>query len=217
MHKIDRNCVSVPPCLCMPEGGYGSLSGKEKAEIRAALFSIQGQRCAYCERLTGTDATDGHIEHFRKQAKHAHLDLDWHNLFWSCNDEWTCGKHKDKCEKGVGRFKPFDSDDIIDPAREDPESLLLFVSDGSVRPREGLSDKDRHRAEETLRIFQLTESVLLRTSRRTAVSHYIGALEALRVSAPDYLPVYVQGELDRSTTMPFSTAIKSFLESVVKS
>lgn len=217
MHKIDRNCVPVPPCLCNPEGRYKDLHGQQKEQIRSALLALQGQRCAYCERRTGTDGTDGHIEHFRKQAEYADLDLTWRNLFWSCNDERTCGKRKDKCDKDAGPFKRFDPDHIIDPASEYPERLLLFVSDGTVRPKEGLSEKDRHRAEETLRIFQLNESVFLRTSRRDAVRPYIKSLDWMRRHAPESVSEYVLDELVGTATMPFSTAIKSFLESVVKS
>ena len=66
MHKLDRNCVSVPACLAAPVATrYDQLHGAEKNTIRSALFTIQGERCAYCERRTGTGKDEGHIEHFR--------------------------------------------------------------------------------------------------------------------------------------------------------
>lgn len=222
MHKLNRSRVPVPACLDAPpaERRYASLSGTEKEEIRAALFKMQGgSLCAYCERRTIPDPRarspwDGHIEHFRKQADHGHMDLLWKNLFWSCLDEATCGKRKDKCDKHDGPFKKFAENDLIDPACEDPEAFLLFLSDGSLQPRDGLSPADKHRAEETIRIFGLSNSPFLRKLREDAVRPYLGILDALRIAGPVLFLAYTQGELQRLDTVPFATPIKQFLESV---
>jgi hypothetical protein len=136
-------------------------------------------------------------------------------MFWSCNDEKTCGKHKDKCTKRSGDLRCFDPSEIIDPASEDPETFLLFVSDGTVRPIDGLCDVDRRRAEETLRVFQLDTSPLLRKSRRDAVEPLIRAVEVIVDISPLHLVPYVQSELTRADTAPFSAAIKAFLKSVI--
>src|SRR5437870_1903328 len=100
MHALNRDTVPIPACLAAPPAGrsYADLHGHEKEEIRAHLLDIQKHRCAYCERRTGHERDDGHIEHFRKQVGHIHLVLAWTTMFWSCNDEKTCGKHKDKCD-----------------------------------------------------------------------------------------------------------------------
>jgi len=216
MHKLDRSAVLIPSCLNQSGRRYCDLRGTEKEEIRAVLLEIQGHRCAYCERRTGEDHDDGHIEHFRNQADHAQLDLVWSNLFWSCKDEKTCGKHKDKCTKESGRLKRFDHDDIIDPAAEDPEGLLLFVFDGTVRPKDELNARDRHRAQETLRVFQLSDSAYLRKSRQDAVSPYISAVDAILNISSNHVETYVRSELSKLETAPFSTAIKSFLMSVIQ-
>jgi uncharacterized protein (TIGR02646 family) len=216
MHKLDRSAVPIPNCLNQSGKRYGDLRGVEKEAIRTALLEIQGHRCAYCERRTGADQDDGHIEHFRNQADHTELDLVWSNLFWSCKDEKTCGKHKDKCTKESGRLKRFDHDDIIDPAAEDPEVLLLFVFDGTVRHKDGLNERDRHRAQETLRVFQLADSPYLRKSRQDAVSPYISAVDAILNISSHHVEAYVRGELSKLETIPFSTTIKSFLMSVIQ-
>jgi uncharacterized protein (TIGR02646 family) len=217
MHKLDRNSVPVPSGLVEPPADrrYNHLQGQEKIEIRAALLKIQGQRCAYCERRTGDMPTDGHIEHFRNQANHKESDLNWSNLFWSCNDEKTCGKHKDKCDRPAGPQGSFRSEDLLDPCVDDPESFLLFVADGTVRPREALSEADQARAETTLRVFQLAASPYLRKLREDAINPYLGILDALRAAGPQVFVAYVRSELGKLDSAPFATALKQFLEGMI--
>lgn len=219
MHKLDRSTAAVPECLVNPPPvrRYSQLHGAEKEAIRTALLLLQGQRCAYCERRTGDARDDGHIEHFRDQAGHRQADLDWENLFWSCNDEKTCGKHKDKCDFTTGPQAKFRREDILHPSTDDPEAFLLFVVDGTVRPRPGLSADDLRRAEETLRVFQLAAAPHLQRFREDAIRPYVGILDMLRAAAPEHVVAYVRGELAKLGTVPFATAIKQFLEGVVSS
>ena len=119
-------------------------------------------------RRTGDGHKDGHIEHFLNQANHEHLECAWTNMFWSCNDERTCGKYKDKCSHPSGSQTLFDPDHIVDPGVEDPEKFFsLFVMGQS--PVDDLDETDKLRAEETLRIFQL-HNALLKKSREDAVN-----------------------------------------------
>ena len=215
MHKLDRSAVPAPECLQNPPDGwcYRDLRAKDRQQIRAALLVIQGDRCAYCERRTGNDPKhDGHIEHLRDQCGHKQLDLDWDNLFWSCNDQLTCGKLKDQCRKHSGPLAGYDPNVLIDPAREDPEKYLLFVSDGTVQVRDDLDEMDRRRAETTVRVFGLAESAYLRRSRRDAVRPYLQFVEFLE---PNHLVAFAKVELQNAPTAQFGTAIKHFLESVI--
>ncbi len=215
MHRLRRDAVDAPVSLAESPRRYADLRGRERDEIRSALLNMQGQRCAYCERRTGDDRDAGHIEHFQNQADHVDLQCEWTNLFWSCNDEKTCGKHKDKCTKVAGDLRRFDPEDIVNPCIEDPEDLLLFVSDGTVRPRDGLSEGDRHRAEETLRVFQLNGSPFLRKSREDAVRPYIHAIARFSHYGLSVVMDYIEAEQDEIERAPFSAAIKSFLRSVI--
>lgn len=220
MHKLDRNRVACPSCLVAPIHGrqYGHLRGAEKNEIRERLLELQKDRCAYCERRTGRGREEGHIEHFRKQAGHQHLDLDWENLFWSCLDESTCGKHKDKCDRpaGSGPQASFDLNDLIDPSRDDPDEFLQFFADGTVRPRDGLSPEQARRAAETMRVFQLDSSPFLRKSREDAVRPYVGAIDSLLPFGIDVVAKYVQSESAKIESAPFSTAIKHYLGGLLR-
>jgi uncharacterized protein (TIGR02646 family) len=213
MQFIDRSAVPIPDCLVKPPERYNDLNGLNKEEIRTTLLKIQGGRCAYCERRTGDGRKDGHIEHFRNQAVHVNLECEWTNMFWSCNDENTCGKYKDKCVNQSGPQKVFDRDHIIDPGVENPEDLLLFAYDGMVHLVDELNELNQQRAEETLRIFQL-RSPLLRKSREDAVNPYKSIIELLLKNNPELISPYIQSELGKLATTPFYTPIKTFLKSV---
>ena len=214
MQKLDRTKAPVPTCLAAPVvPNYGRLRGADKACIRQALFEIQGERCAYCERRTGTSEKDGHIEHFRNQANHPHLDLHWPNLYWSCNDADSCGKHKDNCDikHGTSTQAEFNANDIIDPGVDNPDDFLVFVYDGEVKPREDLNAPTLKRATETLRVFQLADSAYLRKSRADAVGPYVRSLDLMRQIAPERIAAYAQSELGKTDRVPFHTPIRHFL------
>ena len=212
MRRLNRHSVALPQCLgAAPEGRrYGHLSGAEKTQIREALHAIQGQRCAYCERRTGPGANDGHIEHFRCQAGHDALALDWTNLFWSCNDEMTCGKFKDKCTGTRGPRAKFDPTDLIDPSIDDPGDYFLFIVDGAIKVKDGLDDAQRERAVETLRVFNLADSAFLRKAREDAVQPFVGIVAMLMKQAPDKLADYISSEMARSADLPFSAPVRHF-------
>ena len=176
------------------------------------MLELQAHRCAYCERRTGADRDDGHIEHFRKQADHQEYTLDWVNLYWSCKDEKTCGKFKDKCTKQAGRLARFDPADLIDPGAVDPQGYFIFVVDGTVQIREGLSADDRRRAQETLRVFQIADSPYLRLSRADAVRPYLRAIASLLPVGRDIVVSYVQSAMNETEHVPFATPIQQYLE-----
>lgn len=216
MHRLNRNTVTMPACLTatVPARKFSSLSGAEKAEVRTALLDLQRERCAYCERRTGLACDEGHVEHFRNQADHEHLETDWNNLFWSCNDEKTCGKHKDKCDRPAPSSKrSFDPADIIKPCTDDPEHFMMFVSDGTITHRSGLNEDELRRYGETVRVFHLAESAFLCKSREDSVKPFISALDALREAGSALLQSYITKELATLDSAPFSTAIRHFLES----
>jgi uncharacterized protein (TIGR02646 family) len=217
MHRLDRNTVSIPRCLAVPPAGrcYDDLRGDEREEIRAQLLDLQKHRCAYCERRTGEERDDGHIEHFRNQAGCPALSLAWTNMFWSCNDEKTCGKHKDKCNRMSGPRVVFDSNDLIDPCADDPNDFLLFVVDGTLRPREGLDVVAQRRVQETLRVFQLADSAYLRKSREDAVRPYVGAIDSLLSAGADLVVRYVKSEIAKIDSVPFATTIRQYLDGIL--
>lgn len=212
MRKIDRAVENVPACLeNVPNGRtYRELRGAEKEQIRSALLTIQGHRCAYCERRTGENPNDGHIEHFRSQAIHQGMTLDWDNMFWSCNDEHSCGKYKDGCNREAGPRSRFNPQHLIDPSVDNADDFLLFVTDGTVRPIGDLNDDLRMRACESLRVFNLADSAYLRKAREDAVRPYFSTISWLQENAPEKVADYLHCEQSKIDLQPFSTSIRHF-------
>lgn len=215
MHKLNRNSVCKPSCLESPppDKVYADLRGHEKEEIRDCLLTMQSHRCSYCERRTGKEKHEGHIEHFRKQCNHRGLVLDWENLFWSCVDINCCGKHKDDCDivHGTGTKRRYEDDHILNPSTDDPEEYLVFLDDGTVRVRDGLLPENELRAKETLRVFNLDSSSFLRSSREDAIRPYKSTIDSLLTLGVDVVTKYVREQLPRIEKAPFCTAIKHYL------
>lgn len=211
MHKLERD-PNGPPCLRRyrhgrDRWGVDTPTSDEKAEIWEKLDAMQAQRCAYCE--TGIeDNGKRHIEHFRQCSRYPQGTFDWRNLFGSCNRQDSCGKHKDRCV--------YNPDDLIKPDDEDPEHFFLFVSDGTIVVRDGLSVVEQRRAKETLRVFNLdSEHGPLRRQREREVAGYRQlAADILayvdQFPAQEWLPL-LKSELAATAHLPFATAIKHTL------
>lgn len=220
MHKLDRSSVGKPACLenVPEEKRYSNLRKPEKDEIRDRLREMQRDRCAYCERRTGKNSDEGHIEHFRQQCDYVHLDLCWENMFWSCIDIYSCGKHKDDCDikGGTGTKREFLIDHLIDPSIEDPDDFFLFVHDGTIQIRPDLDEANQLRASETLRVFNLAQSPYLRASREDAVRPYKDAIDDLIEHGEDIVKRYVTSQLAKIEVSPFQTAIRHYLGGLIQ-
>jgi len=213
MHHLKRG--PAPDCLANYQHGVHQWTNiiptcAEREQIRTALESMQGRRCAYCEGDLDVHGHGQHIEHFRQRGRYPQGTFDWENLFWSCVRENSCGKHKDKCEA----YPPAD---LIKPDDEDPEHFFLFASNGTIAIRTAtLTAQEQHRAAKTLRIFNLDETHgPLRHMRQAHCAGYIQTGEELQTIAltwppEDWLP-FLADELAQTSHLPFSTAIKHTL------
>jgi len=207
MHKLQRG--PAPDCLSSYRHGlhnWKDLNADDKKELWQKLDDMQQQRCAYCESALRADKR--HIEHFRQKGRDPKVTFLWSNLFGSCNRAENCGRYKDE-------LPPYDPADLIKPDEEDPEHFFLFVSDGSVAVRAGLTAKETRRAHETIRIFNLNG--VLRAMRRSAIAPYIDqGLEVMQMVASGEWTReegidFLKEELAATEGFPFSTAIRHTL------
>lgn len=215
MHQLER--PEAPTCLSKYRHSrhqWKDLTAEDKNEIWQQLEKMQLKRCAYCEckMILHPERQDVHIEHFRPKSTYPQGTFEWKNLFGSCIHQDSCGRHKDHCG-------PYDTNDLIKPDEEDPEAYFLFVSDGTIVPRQGLSEKDKKRAEVTLQVFNLdAKHGRLQSMRRSAVSPYLDTAETLLEIAQAYgedaYNSSLQGELEDIKALPFVTAIKHVLMGV---
>ena len=204
MRKLERG--PAPACLSRYRHGahnWSDLSADDRKELWQSLDDMQGQRCAYCEGALRADKR--HIEHFRQKGRDPKVTFLWSNLFGSCNRFENCGKYKDE-------LPPYNPADLIKPDDEDPEHFFVFVSDGSVAVRAGLTAAETRRANETIRIFNLNG--VLRAKRRSAIASYVDqGLEVMQMVASgeltrDECKKLYENELAAIESRPFSTAIR---------
>ena len=214
MHRLDRSSIQEPTCLSSYQHGRDSWSDvthEDKEEVRSRLEQLQGRRCAYCEG--DLDKLGQHIEHFVQKGRRSEVTFLWSNLFWACDQADRCGRYKDKCKPG------YNDRDLIKPDEDDPDHFLHFISDGSIRPRAGLSPADYHRAKETLRVFKLDEDFgKLRAMRREAIRpHLLTAIAIAEIAAKHAQDVWLEfwrEEVAAVSGLPFTTAIRHALTTV---
>ena len=108
---------------------YLALPKPELDTTKKSLFAEQTGQCVYCGRQISLEWKGHHVEHFRPQSKYSKLQLDYANLFLSCEPDSehrarnTCGHHKDDW---------FDEDCHIPPAPEACAERFRFRSSGRI-------------------------------------------------------------------------------------
>lgn len=108
---------------------YGDLQQPEKGELHAALLKEQGWACCYCGR--SVDKVGSHIEHFRPQNSYPERDLDYANLFCSCN---TLVEPRFPLHCGQAKGGKFDEALQIAPSDPGCEQRFLYAADGQILP-----------------------------------------------------------------------------------
>lgn len=229
MHKLNRNSVQKPACLDHYDWNakkWDDLSSEDKKTVRLTLQSMQGQqivdnssddnqyfifglRCAYCESMV---RHGGHIEHFcRKNPNHfPELTFEWTNLFIACGSADHCGHYKDR-----PNAPPYRPDNLIKPDEHDPDDYLYFHSSGEVRVRNrlGMTDNDRQRGEETIRVFNLNAPQLM-GKRKIALDIYRKArfMEDLMQFDEAEVRYFINSEIEATKWHAFWTTIRHFFE-----
>lgn len=118
----------------------------------------QHRLSGYTEEPVRLDSS--HIDHFRKQSLFNALVFDWNNFIVDSKNETYGAKHKDH----VVRTRE-ENEKLINPATEDASRFFKYELNGRVTLAEGLSDKDRARADYTMAAFNLNESGLVERRR----------------------------------------------------
>jgi uncharacterized protein (TIGR02646 family) len=207
MHKLNRNGVASPACLANyqhPAQNWDDVGTPDKNEIRAQLELMQGRRCAYCEGPL--DALGQHIEHFRRKKHFPDFTFTWANLYWSCDQTYSCDHYKDR---GAGAYNV---NDLIEPCVDDPDQFFRFRSDGTISVRQGLPAAARHKAEETLRVFNLNPKWgRLRNMRKAALSTYVSLVDSDLGYSVNDLQEFFSDELSQAVMQPFYSAIRHVL------
>ncbi|WP_338848348.1 retron Ec78 anti-phage system effector HNH endonuclease PtuB [Massilia sp. W12] len=195
--------------------------GEDKKAIWSALDAMQEKLCAYCESELAENKR--HIEHFyprNGQQARRELRFAWANLFGSCNDPYCCGKHKDNSAKN------WRCEDLIKPDQDDTDDFLQFLTSGEIHPKPGLPQELRHKAQETIRVFNLDcAGSPLRAKRMKAISGWWKSLDEIlqEIDVLQQEGLYSAAEADaqkreelkkllqQTISLPFATAIRHAL------
>ncbi len=215
MKLLDRNRATRPACLDSFQHGRDTWGhpdmGACRPVIRASLEQMQGKLCAYCEG--SLDSLGQHIEHFWDRDRYPQRTFDWHNMYWSCDRGDSCGRFKDN---HASSFHPAD---LVDPCTDDPDAYFVFGSDGFVEVRDDISAREKYRAAETLRVFNLNLDYnhggrSLCAERRRVLAQYLSQepdlLQALEDLEPWEREELIQAEIASTATQPFGTIIRHF-------
>jgi uncharacterized protein (TIGR02646 family) len=212
MHFLDRKACQRPPCLSKFDHSqhcWDDVNSHDRGEIRKALVSMQGERCAYCE--SPLFPGDGHIEHFRRKNKEHFPELTfvWENLFLSCDSRTNCGHFKDR--RQAPRYR---ADDLVKPDHDDPETFFYFSATGDVRVKAGADSASTTRALETIRVLGLNHPALVH-QRRKAVDGYKrgrGSTMDLEGLSGERRRAYLLREIEETKERPFCTTVHHFLK-----
>jgi uncharacterized protein (TIGR02646 family) len=209
MRRLDRTIATIPACLAGFAHGrdsWSDIDGVDRAEIRASLEQMQGRRCAYCEG--DVDTLGQHIEHFKRKSLCPALTFDWSNLYWSCDQQDSCGRFKDHWAG------PYNVADVVDPCADEPDAFFRFRADGTISIRIGLTENQLHKASETLRVLGLNGRWgRLRNMRKRAVAGYLASVDDAITAGfrPEDLKEYFEEALRIAATLPFSTVVRHVL------
>ena len=97
-----------------------------RRRLRENLIKEQGQICCYCMKRIFLD--NSHIEHFRPKIHFPNKDLEYDNLFASCNGAGTiyldehCGHKKEE----------WWAQELIPPTDNEVENIFKYSIDGKI-------------------------------------------------------------------------------------
>ncbi|WP_183576205.1 retron system putative HNH endonuclease [Mucilaginibacter sp. X5P1] len=84
-----QNKIPVHPTYADLRSDNG---GKTIKEVQTQLYNEQNGLCCYCNKYLDKDF---HVEHFLPQSKFKYDEVEYSNIFLSCNSPFTCGKVKE--------------------------------------------------------------------------------------------------------------------------
>jgi uncharacterized protein (TIGR02646 family) len=152
-----------PDCLSKYKPGkdpWNKVTYEHKQEIWISLHSMQGQYCAYCE--SDLNKSGKQIEHFRSRQRFNRLTFSWDNLFGACDEPNRCGNHKDNRKRNFD----YNPDDLIKPDKDTLLNYVRVLDDGSMKCEMTICERDRVRAEATIKVFNLNGDPALVGLRR---------------------------------------------------
>lgn len=132
-----------------------------RRRLREELLKEQGYICCYCMKRIDLDTS--HIEHFWPKKFFGEKDLDYDNLFASCQGIETLDQNVDHCGH---RKHDWWTESMISPTDYDIEEMFKYALNGEVH---SVSERrESHIVDQMISEFGLNSYVLIR-SRQEAI------------------------------------------------
>lgn len=195
---------SEPESLTLHRGNKHSNydNYRDKDALRDSLMAEQGNICCYCMRRI--NKSEMKIEHWAPRINYPAKQLEYNNLFASCDGGEGYPKHLQHCDTRKG-------EDVItiNPADKyhNCENFVCYGSDGTIYSNNKQFDKD---LDNTLNLNLPSLS-----NNRKAVLD--GAIAGLRKRRPDgaWTKVFLQGEINTWQTRGKDGQFREYCQVVV--
>ena len=205
MKKLFRS--EKPSCLEKYQHGlnnWGEVTPDDKRSIWLQFDLMQMGFCAYCE----CTLTEKHIEHFKDKDSYPKDTFNWSNLFGSCDYKNRCGHHKDS-----RKVKPYLISNILKPDEDDINDYFVYLTNGSIAIKSGLTRSQELKARETIRVFNLNDDKSLVNRRKTSfrnIKENINVLYGMLDLEQDDWNAILESEIDdlKKNKVEFQTAME---------
>ncbi len=124
------------------------------------LESDQHHLSTYTELRLSSNNGIKHIDHFLKRNLFPQHTFVWDNLFVDDHSKDYGSDYKDS-----SHLSQQENQDLIYPAKDDPQNFLSFQSNGKMIPLHGLNNTDSNRATLTIDKFNLNHPFLMKKRR----------------------------------------------------
>lgn len=129
-----------------------SKSFKEYQDARGDLIDRLGEYCSYCEmRISASLA----VEHCQPKSQHPELELEWDNFLLACTN---CNSTKGKKDVILEDYYWVHIDNTF--------RAFIYLEGGRIRCNPGLTNKEKIKAEETIKLVGLDKISINDSERR---------------------------------------------------
>ena len=129
--------------------------------LKETIKKEQFYLCCYCCNTLSENGC--HIEHFVPRSVDRSSQLDYHNMFVSCNGYVQDISTIDRESCGHRRFNWYDRNLIVSPMDPECEKIFIFLSNGEI-----ISEADNDKARAMIEHFGLN-SYALTKAREAAI------------------------------------------------
>lgn len=188
-----REHLRDPDNIPKPRRPFATRSHYTHDQVRSALTTMFGPKCAYCESHV-TAVSWQNVEHFRPSSRYPALAYDWDNLLLACSrcngephksDRFPIGPSgntpKENRTRPCARTGLGENALLLNPCIDDPDQHITFRNGRVV----SLSDRGKR----SVKVYGLNRSELLRARK--------SYLTVVRLVAEEYLIGLREGDSAR--------------------